>query len=81
LDDITIFIRVVKFSAMGSGGVFVPCGFDREGGATRKCGVYDRNRYDISLNYTADLPTPLGEEDAEWMRGVLAGSSIAEEPS
>lgn len=33
-------------------------------------GVYDRGRYDLSLNYSAELPTPLREEDAEWMRGL-----------
>ncbi len=36
--------------------------------------VYDRARYDLSLNYDAELPWPLREEDAEWMRGmVLSG--------
>ncbi len=33
--------------------------------------VYDRARYDLSLNYSADLAAPLRAEDAEWMRGVL----------
>lgn len=33
--------------------------------------VYDRARYDLSLNYGADLPTPLRAEDAEWVRRVL----------
>ena len=34
--------------------------------------VYDRARYDLSLNYAAELQPPLPCEDAEWMRGLLA---------
>ncbi len=33
--------------------------------------VYDRARYDLSLNYTAELQPPLSCEDAEWIRGLL----------
>ncbi len=36
--------------------------------------AYDLARYDLSLNYRAELPTPLSAEDAQWMRGVLAGT-------
>ena len=33
--------------------------------------VYDRARYDLSLNYDSDLQPPLGDDDAEWVRGLL----------
>lgn len=33
--------------------------------------VYDRARYQLSLNYAADLNPPLVEEDAEWCRRLL----------
>jgi hypothetical protein len=33
--------------------------------------VYDRARYDLSLNYDAELQPPLGKEDAEWVQGLL----------
>ena len=33
--------------------------------------VYDRARYDLSLNYHADLQPPPRDADAEWMRGLL----------
>lgn len=34
--------------------------------------VYDRARYDLSLDYNADLQPPPGEVDAPWIRGRLA---------
>ena len=34
--------------------------------------VYDLARYDLSLNYDADLPSPLKDEDLAWMRGLFA---------
>jgi hypothetical protein len=34
--------------------------------------VYDRARYDLSLNYQATLEPPLGAYDAEWVRGLLS---------
>jgi hypothetical protein len=33
--------------------------------------VYDRARYDLSLNYDLDLQPPLGDDDAAWVRGLL----------
>ncbi len=33
--------------------------------------VYDRARYDLSVNYEVDLQPPPRDEDAEWMRGLL----------
>ncbi len=34
--------------------------------------VYDRARYDLTLNYAAELQPPLPQEDAEWMRELLS---------
>jgi hypothetical protein len=34
--------------------------------------VYDRARYDLSLNYAAELDPPLGEAEAQWVRGRVA---------
>jgi hypothetical protein len=36
--------------------------------------VYDRARYDLSLNYDADLEPPPGDGDAVWIRGVLSSA-------
>jgi hypothetical protein len=33
--------------------------------------VYDRARYDRSLNYDADLQPPLCDDDAVWVRELL----------
>jgi len=33
--------------------------------------VYDRARYDLSLNYGLDLQPPLGDDDDAWVRGLL----------
>jgi hypothetical protein len=33
--------------------------------------VYDRARYDLSLNYHAELQPPLSEENADWMRRLV----------
>jgi len=33
--------------------------------------VYDRARYDLSLNYRADLQPPPRDDDVEWIRGLL----------
>ena len=33
--------------------------------------VYDRARYDLSLNYNLDLQPPLGDDAAAWVRGLL----------
>jgi len=41
--------------------------------------VYDRARYDLSLDYAAELQPPPGEADAEWIRRVL--SSTPRQPS
>ena len=38
--------------------------------------VYDRARYDLSLNYAADLQPPPRDEDAGWMRGRLQSSDF-----
>jgi len=37
--------------------------------------VYDRARYDLSLNYDVDLQPPLGDDDAAWVRGLLRSRS------
>jgi hypothetical protein len=34
--------------------------------------VYDRARYQLSLNYGANLAVPFGEPDSVWLREVLA---------
>lgn len=33
--------------------------------------VYDRARYDLSLNYQAELQPPLSEEDGDWIRRLV----------
>ncbi len=33
--------------------------------------VYDRARYDLSLNYHVELQPPPRDDDVEWMRGLL----------
>jgi hypothetical protein len=33
--------------------------------------VYDRARYDLSLNYSLDLQPPLGDDATAWVRGLL----------
>jgi hypothetical protein len=38
--------------------------------------VYDRARYDWSLNYEAELQPPLGAGDAAWMRELLLAKGI-----
>jgi hypothetical protein len=35
--------------------------------------VYDRARYDLTLDYTARLAPPLGKSDAAWARGLRGG--------
>ena len=36
--------------------------------------LYERSRYDLSIDYKEDPPLPLfGEEEREWMRGLLEG--------
>jgi hypothetical protein len=38
--------------------------------------VYDRARYNLSLDYAASLDLPLGEADREWLnQGRQSGSS------
>jgi hypothetical protein len=36
--------------------------------------VYDRARYQLSLNYKADLRTPLNQADAQWMRQLTSSA-------
>lgn len=36
--------------------------------------VYDRARYDLSLDYDAELQPPLTDENAEWVRGRLSST-------
>jgi hypothetical protein len=38
--------------------------------------VYDRAGYDYSLDYRGEVEPPLGEEDREWVAGVLAGREV-----
>jgi hypothetical protein len=38
--------------------------------------VYDRTRYDLSLDYDASLRPPLSEADAEWVREQLVAAGV-----